>query len=160
MSLRSHTKLDQVEGRNAVRAEDALHLAGIVERGGVSIGTVRGHAMHLRGRNGRARQQRLHRQVIAALRVIRWHAAFVTPEDLYPRPIERVAILLASQQRIRLLRRVTSRQGNRETAARHNSFVGEPRDIPRGLLANGGEVGINSDMHTLTLSILYSLCSY
>src|SRR5579883_1296774 len=153
MAFRTHAKLDQVEGRDAVGAEDALHLPRIRLRGGLAVWLVGRHTMDVGGRNGNFAQQHLLGHVVIALRVGGRHAAFVRPEDLDGVPVDLFAVRVGGEQVVGGFWRVAAGQGERKAAMRDNGLVGETHNISGSLVVQGVITGEDINIHQHTLLI-------
>src|SRR5579859_1978720 len=97
MALWPHPKLDEIKAGHLIGAENALHLMCIGQGSCISIWLISGHAMNLAGRNGYLAEQDLLSQMIIAIFALRWHAAFVGPEDFDQSPVDLTAVWLACQ---------------------------------------------------------------
>src|SRR5829696_10274996 len=92
MTVGTEAQQDQIQLRHAVpglNARERAQRALVGTRSGLDVLVFPPHPEHLRGGNLQRREKRLLRHSIVGFGVVRWHAALVTPEDSYARPVER-----------------------------------------------------------------------
>ena len=117
MAVGSHAQQEQVEARYVLdlEGEESPQLALVVGGDGRRRALLRADAVHVRGGDRRAVDQRLPRHAVVAVGVVGRHAALVAPEQVQRVPGHRVAQRRLGEQLVGAARRVPA--GQRQGAA-------------------------------------------
>jgi hypothetical protein len=104
-------------------------------------GSSPSNAVHVGCGNRHAPEQSLGGHAVIAVRMIRWHAAFVAPEDVDPAPLNGFAVRYIRQQPVQCLGRPATRQGHTRRPARGHGSRDRPRETRcRGLRDGLGRI--------------------